>query len=118
MSIERAAQAGKARVGATTIKRGRPEKEKLIRVVNTDFVRGSTNADHLCLRLARSAPEVLAAWERGEHRSVRAAAKAAGIIKDKTLVERAMALWLRMSAAERDELLALQIRHGLQQRQE
>ena len=74
---------------------------------------GSTNADHLRRRLARSAPGVLAAWERGEHPSVRAAAKAAGIIKDKTLIERAMALWLRMSVAERDELLALQIRHGL-----
>ena len=113
MSIERADQAGKARADAWR-KNGRPKKEAETRDVITGFPRGSTGADHLRRRLARSAPEVLAAWERGEHRSVRAAAKAAGIIKDKTLVERAMAIWLRMSVAERDELLALQTPNGFQ----
>ena len=117
MAIERAAQAGKASADAWR-KNGRPKKEVETPAVSRGFSYGSTNADHLRRRLAQSAPEVLAAWVRGEHPSVRAAAKAAGIIKDKTLVERAMALWLRMSVAERDEMLALQIRHGLRQRQE
>ena len=100
-------------------KNGRPKKgdetPDNVKALPTD---GGNSADYLRRRLARSAPEVLAAWERGEHRSVRAAAKTAGIIKDKTLVERAMAIWLRMSVAERQELLALQTPHGLQLRQE
>jgi len=43
--------------------------------------RGSNAASHLLRRLARDHPDALAAYERGEYPSVRAAAKAAGIVK-------------------------------------
>jgi hypothetical protein len=43
-----------------------------------------TAAEYLTRRIARDRPDILAAMKRGEYPSVRAAAKAAGIIKEKT----------------------------------
>lgn len=50
--------------------------------------RGGTGAAYLLRRLARDFPDILIAYERGEYRSVRAAAKAAGIIKEKSAFEK------------------------------
>jgi hypothetical protein len=45
--------------------------------------RGGNSKSYLLRRIARDAPEVLADYEHGKYKSVRAAAKAAGIIKDR-----------------------------------
>jgi hypothetical protein len=52
-------------------------------------------------RLARDHPEILAAYEREEFPSARAAAKAAGIIKEKTPLEQIRTLLPKLSEAER-----------------
>ena len=74
-------QAEKARQQAETInpKGGRPRKEK-----TPDGVRGlsegyGNNSDYLLRRIARTSPGVLAAYEAGKYRSVREAARDAGI---------------------------------------
>ena len=51
------------------------------RVVNTKSDHGSTNVPYLLRRIARERPDILAAYERGEYSSARAAARAAGIVK-------------------------------------
>ena len=43
---------------------------------------GGNSASYLLRRLARQSPETLEAYERGEFRSVRAAALSAGIVKE------------------------------------
>jgi ribosomal protein L2 len=43
-----------------------------------------TSADYLAGRLKRDAPDIAAAVERGEYRSIRQAAIAAGIVKQRT----------------------------------
>lgn len=68
--------------------------------------RGSTQVGYIRARLARDYPEVLADLDAGKHTSARAAAIAAGIIKPKTIIEKALALCKRMSAEERVEFMA------------
>lgn len=55
--------------------------------------------------LARRAPELLAAVQRGEM-STHAAAKAAGIVKEKSTVEKLNALWAKATIEERRAFLA------------
>jgi hypothetical protein len=62
---------------------------------------GSNNRERLLRRLARDHPDILKRYERGEFKSVRAAAIAAGIIKPPTLFERFEKLVAKMSDAER-----------------
>jgi len=62
--------------------------------------RGSTNRAYLLPRLKRDAPEIFAALERGEYRSARAAAKAAGIVRDSTPLEVLSAAWRKVSEAD------------------
>jgi hypothetical protein len=52
-------------------------------------------------RLARHAPGLLAAWERGEFRSVRAAAIAAGLIRPLNGLDRLQRDWRIATPAER-----------------
>jgi hypothetical protein len=60
---------------------GRPRADRE-NPYNGRFPAGYGNAkSYLLRRVARQSPEVLAAWESGEHRSVRQAAQAAGIIR-------------------------------------
>ena len=49
--------------------------------MNHSLICGTGNADYIRARLHRDHPDVAAALDRGEHRSARAAAIAAGIIK-------------------------------------
>jgi hypothetical protein len=55
-------------------------------VINTRFVRGSSNVDYLAARIARDHPDILKRMKAGEYRSVLAAAKDAGIVKEKIQV--------------------------------
>ncbi len=57
---------------------------------NADSPRGET-ADYLAARIARDAPDVHEEMKAGKYPSVRAAAKAAGIVKDPDPVQRASA---------------------------
>jgi hypothetical protein len=57
-------------------------------------------------RLARRAPEILYRYERGEFKSVRAAALAAGIIKEKSTLEQLRSVWAKASEGEREMFLS------------
>ena len=48
---------------------------------------GGNRVEYLAARLKRDAPEIAKRLERGEFKSVRSAAKAAGIVKDKSQIE-------------------------------
>ncbi len=84
--------------------RGRPKD------VSCDYItpisRGSTSAEYLASRIKRDAPEIAKRLERGEFKSIRAAAKAAGIVKDKSQIEIAKSALKRMNEAERNEFLS------------
>jgi hypothetical protein len=81
--------------------RGRVDGERISQGTRTDRFEHRSHttkfndrgAGYLLRRLARSHPDVLSAYERGKYPSVRAAAKAAGIIKEHTWLEKIRALW-------------------------
>ena len=52
-------------------------------------------------RLKRDAPAIAAALARGEYRSARAAAVAAGVVKERTRLEWLQFHWQKASPAER-----------------
>jgi hypothetical protein len=62
---------------------------------------GGNSAAYLAARLERDEPEIKAALDRGEYPSVRAAAKAAGIVRDKTPLENLRKWWAKASEDER-----------------
>lgn len=66
---------------------------------------GGTTAEYLSRRLLRDAPDIFAALERGEYASVRAAAKAAGLVKDKTPLEQLHHWWGKASAEQREQFI-------------
>ena len=81
-------------------------KEKSDRNTVTVVSHGRGNAqEYLVRRLKRDAPEIAAALGRGEFRAARAAAIAAGILKEATPVERLLRAWARASGADRREFL-------------
>ena len=71
----------------------------------TSFTRGN-DATYLARRLLRDAPDIFAALERGEYPSVRAAAKAAGLVRDKTPLEQLHYWWGKASAREQEPFRA------------
>ena len=58
----------------------------------TSFSRG-TSADYLARRIARDRPDILERMKAGDYKSVRAAAKEAGIVKDKTPLQHVQTGW-------------------------
>jgi hypothetical protein len=62
---------------------------------------GKRDSAYLSRRLLRDAPEIFAALERGEFKSVRAAAKSAGLIHEPTTLEQFQRLWLKLTPDER-----------------
>lgn len=62
-------------------KRGRPKKGEERKGADGTFNRGSNNATYIQARLRRDHPEIAEELEQGKHRSARAAAIAAGIIR-------------------------------------
>lgn len=65
-----------------------------------------TDAAYLIRRLKRDAPEIAEALARGEYRSARAAAIAAGIITPPTTLEKILKLLPKLTATERRQLRA------------
>jgi antitoxin (DNA-binding transcriptional repressor) of toxin-antitoxin stability system len=57
--------------------------------------------DYLAARIKRDHPEIAEAVERGEYRSIRQAAIAAGIVKSPQPIDTAKRAWTRMSEIER-----------------
>lgn len=79
--------------------------------------RGSTNAAHLLRRVARTSPETLAAYEAGDLKTARAAAKAAGIRVTETVALGRPATVAKRIAAMGDDyacavIVALQVQLG------
>jgi hypothetical protein len=68
---------------------------------NSTLKRGSTSASYLVRRLKRDAPEVAEALARGEYKSARAAAVAAGIVRVPTALEIIQKAYLKLSLSER-----------------
>jgi len=62
---------------------------------------GGNNADYLTARIARDHPEVLEDMKAGKYKSVRAAAKAAGIIKERTALSTVIAAWKKLTDTEK-----------------
>lgn len=65
---------------------GRPAKDEKLdnyQVFSAEQMGGGTSADYLTARIARDRPDILAALRRGEYKSVRQAAIAAGIVTPK-----------------------------------
>jgi len=69
--------------------------------------KGSTQSAYLLRRLARDFPIILARYEKGEFKSVRAAAIEANIIKIPTPYELILKLLLKLSNEEREKLKAI-----------
>jgi len=67
---------------------------------------GGTASEYLLRRLAREHPNILGAYERGEFKSVRQAAIAAGIVKVPTPLEQLRKDWKKASPEERQTFLS------------
>lgn len=67
------------------------------------FVQGGIGrgSAYLAARLRRDSPEIFARLERGEFKSVRAAAKAAGIVREPSPLEVMQRAWSKASLTER-----------------
>lgn len=67
--------------------------------------KGGTSADYLAARIKRDHPQIAAGIAAGEYPSIRAAAIAAGIVKVPSALEAAKRAALRLTDADRTELL-------------
>jgi hypothetical protein len=76
------------------------------RTTPTTPVKRGANTAYFLSRLAGEHPAILQALQRGEYRSVRAAAKAAGLLHERTPLEQLHYDWQRASADERACFLA------------
>jgi hypothetical protein len=64
------------------------------------------NTGYLTARIARDRPDVLEQMKAGEYKSVRAAAKAAGIVKTPTRLEQIQKLWCKLTLNEQAAFIA------------
>ena len=64
--------------------------------------KAGNRSDYLVARIARDRPDILARMKTGEFASVREAARAAGIIKDVSLIEQVLRLWQRATPEEQN----------------
>jgi hypothetical protein len=87
--------------------RGRPRRDAEKGADGTfyDGSRGSNSTPYLAARLARDRPDILARLQAGEFPSVRAAAKAAGLIKEPTFLQLVQRGWAKASPEERAAVL-------------
>jgi hypothetical protein len=70
-----------------------------------------TSAEYLAGLIKRDHPDIQAAVERGEYRSIRAAAIAAGIVKVKTPLDQLRSAWRKANPRERATFME-EINHG------
>jgi hypothetical protein len=82
------------------------DRDRSQRTTPTQPLKRGANSAYFLSRLAREHPEVLQALQRGEYRSVRAAAKAAGLLHERTPLEQLHHDWQRASPDERLLFLA------------
>ncbi len=92
---------------------GNNQHKKKQELIGTDqFPRGGTCTNRsavLSAKLAEHHPEVMAAFLAGEHKTVYAAAKAAGLVKDANApLDRLKQNWKKATAAERAEFRRFQ----------
>lgn len=66
----------------------------------------SRDAAYWCDRIARDRPDILAAMQRGEYTSVRAAAIDAGVVKPESPLPRLQRAWRQASPAARRKFTA------------
>ncbi len=71
------------------------------KIMDSSKVKQGTSATYLLRRIARTHPEVLTRYEKGEFKSVRAAAIEAGIVVVRPPLQVALAAYKRLSAQER-----------------
>jgi len=82
-------------------KHGGNRKNEEIQVCNSNLkVKGGTN-EYYTARIARDCPAVLEEMKEGKYPSVRAAAKAAGVLKETTLLDQLKRTWGKASQEER-----------------
>lgn len=89
-----------AKEGPSLQRSGRPIKG----VGPTPLPKGESSA-RLAARLNRDHPAVFAALERGEYRSVHAAARAAGLVPDPDPVKQCQRYWTRLTPDQRQAFL-------------
>lgn len=98
-----AQQAAMEAVEARPAKGGRPKKGS---GPLPSVPKGSESAARLAARIARDAPQVHERMKAGEFRSVRAAAREAGIVRDPTGLELLRKAWKRATPDERAAFLS------------
>jgi hypothetical protein len=81
---------------------GRPPAEKPC--ASHDLKQGTGHAAYTLRRLARERPDVLSRYEAGEFKSVRAAAREAGLVKTLTPFELACKIVPKLTPGERQKL--------------
>lgn len=64
-----------------------------------------TSAEYLAGRIKRDRPDIARAVERGEYRSIRQAALAAGIVREKSTIDRLLSAWRKATPDEREDFL-------------
>jgi hypothetical protein len=74
-------------------------------VDNVNLKKGGNSSSYLAGVLKRDHPDIATALEKGEYRSVRAAAIAAGIVKVKTPLDTLRSTWAKASEDERTTFL-------------
>lgn len=79
------------------------EEENKVDNINLKTV-GGTSSSYLTARIARDCPEVLEKMKAGKYPSVRAAARAAGILKEVTGLDLLKRTWTKASSEEREAL--------------
>ena len=84
---------------------GRPRKEDNLDNINVSH-QGGTSATYLVRRLKRDHPEIAEALARGEFKSARAAAIAAGIVRNPSLLERMRRLAVKATDEELRTVIA------------
>lgn len=72
---------------------------------NSTLKRGSTDAQYLTARIKRDRPDILEKMKAGEYKSVRAAARDAGIVKELSTIDKMQRLWRKLGADEQEQFL-------------
>jgi hypothetical protein len=94
---------------ATTIQPGTKSDLELpynVRKLSEQGGDGGNSTSYRLRRLAREAPEILEAYERGEFKSVAAAARAAGFEKTEKPLTVLRRIWKNASTKEREQIIA------------
>jgi hypothetical protein len=91
-SMEEVAEDADAHKGLTRQEAGKLGGKGHKAIDNINSFNG-TSADYLARRIARDHPDILERMKAGDYKSVRAAAKDAGIVKDKTPLQHVQTSW-------------------------